>query len=209
MDFLPSHRLRSLMTARSHHAGEKCEVIPVFLVLKRLRRERVPMECHFSGFHGPEQIGDRRFLWTTARGVLDCRFPAPHRVQYAWLELDATAPEGSTISVRWNEELVVRQQPVRGRVAISFKLPESAVVEQAKIVIESTTFVPQIKGMGDDARELGVAIRGLILAKRRSKYRARSAFPTSLRTRVYKLLPKWTRQRLSRGESGSPEQRAA
>ena len=188
MDFVPSERLRSrLAPLPSSHKPNHNLPVPVFISVKRRKRIRQFACCEFDGFHALETSPQACYLWTTGRATIECQFPESAALQYVWLEIASTAPHGSLVTLQWDEQ-VVATTTVRGRATIRGRLAAMQVVNGAKLNIVSDTFVPQQLNFGDDARELGVAVRGLVFGKRRTKYRARLAFQRSMADRFVRWL---------------------
>jgi hypothetical protein len=166
--------------------------IPVFVAVKRRWGLRQYPRCSFCGFHDPEMGPKGQHIWTRDQANVECQLPVSTKLQYVWLEVGMTAPHGTTLDLYVNERLVVQQKTIRGRATVCARLPEPCVVNHLTLRLATTTFVPSAVIAGsDDSRQLGVALRAIVLGKRRTKYRCGTYGQQPLGARVAALVRGW------------------
>lgn len=198
MDFIPSQRLRSQMApSPSHDSLAHTLPVPVFVAVKRLKQIRRYARCAFQGFFQPENDRKGRYIWTEGDASIECHFPTTIRLQYAWIEVASTAPDGSKVSVQLNNEQLVNDQHVKGRSTIVAKLPRPELFHRLTLKISSDTFEAGSAGENSDQRSLGIAIRGVVFGKRATKYRAGSFYKPTISQRFAKVLP-WRKRKKER-----------
>ena len=189
MDFVPSQRLRSRLSPSPSRYGPSHSLpVPVFISVKRRKGIRHYAACSFNGFFEAEAQADRKYLWSQEEATICCQFPEVTTLQYVWVEIASTAPSGSQVKIYCDEHLV-SEKKVRGRSTVRGKLPQLQLLNEVKLTIVSSTCVPKSLGLGEDTRELGVAVSGLVFGKRRTKYRNGLAFQRPLRDRFTKWNP--------------------
>jgi hypothetical protein len=170
--------------------------IPVFVSLRNAPNQRQFTKCAFVDFQDPEVIGERRYIWTKSRSTVECYFPAPTKLRYAWLEICATGPAGSTVTIMVDHRTVLENHRVVGTDCIRLRLPNNRIYHDLKLRIDSSTFVPRHAYPGsEDGRELGVALRAIVFARSRTKYRAGSIFRTGLYERLQTIAGNWFTRR--------------
>ncbi len=197
MDFIPSHRLASRLVAQPNQADTAlAQPIPVFAAIKRRSGLRHYPRCSFRGFYDPEMERGHPHMWTADQAAVECHFLATVKVQYIWIEIGNTSPQGANVQIFANDELVAAVTNVRSRSTICAKLSEPRIVSSMSINIKTTTFVPgKLLVQSEDGRELGVALRTIVFAKRRTKYRPRSYAQDGLNARVFQMVRKlWNRK---------------
>ena len=100
MDFTPSHRLQSRLKPCSSQAVlAMSQPIPVFVAVKRRSGLRQYARCILRGFYDPEIGGRRPYIWTRDQAALECHFPSATKLNYIWLEVGATSPQGATVDL--------------------------------------------------------------------------------------------------------------
>ena len=193
MDFTPSHRLQSRLVHRPEQVVLASSLpIPVFVAVKRRWGLRQSPRCAFRGFHDPEMGPKGQHIWTRDQAHVECQLPVSTKLQYVWLEVGMTSPQGTTLDLYVNERLVVQQQTIRGRATICARLPEPCVVNHLSLRLVATTFVPSEVIVGsDDSRQLGVALRAIVFGKRRAKYRSGTYGQQPLNARAANLVRSW------------------
>lgn len=192
MDFLPSQRIRSQMAQSPSSDWLQSRLpIPIFIAERLTTPYRRFARCAFDGFYEPEIHPKMTYVWTDGMGTIRCQFPETFRLQYLWVEIGATAPKGSLVSLHWDNQPIVKNHHVVGRSTVRGRLPSPIVTHAATLTITSSVFVPDQEGLGNDPRKLGVAVRGLVFGKRRTKYRAGLAFHRPLKQTLAKALPRW------------------
>lgn len=186
MDFVPSHRLASrLCSGPTQDNLAQTLPIPVFIAVERLAGVRQFARCAFDGFHEPEQVREHRYIWTRETSTIDCYFTELTKLRYIWLEIANTGPAGSEIALTWDGQTVISKRIVRGRTTVCGRLPDSVVLKQLTLRLETSTFVPDQSGCTPgDTRELGIALRAIVFGKRWTKYRAGSFFQPTLPKRL-------------------------
>ncbi len=188
MDFVPSHRLRSRLAPgpSQTHVAQTLPV-PVFVALRRCAEQFA--RCAFTGFHEPETLGDRRYIWTRGEAQVDCFFVEPAKLQYIWVEIAATAPHGARVRLSVDGRVLREHVLITGRCTLMARLPEARVFHQLKLELNSDTFVPNQLEVGlGDTRELGVAVRGIVFGKRLLRYLPGSYFRKPLRKKLKSLV---------------------
>lgn len=197
MDFSPRQRIASRLNAPPTQLRVAHEqLLPVFLSLAPRSSARQFMRCEFRGFYEPEQIHQRRYVWTTGHATVDCYFPAPAAVKLLWIELSHTAPGGSIINVRWDNELVLSDHEVEGSTTVAIQLPTSRVVHHVKLEILTETFNPKLViPDSNDVRELGISVRSIVFARRRKNYRRRMDYVKPWKQLLSDLVMPWRRRR--------------
>jgi hypothetical protein len=193
MHFTPSHRLMSRLVPQVDAAVTAAsQPIPVFVAVKRRSGLRHYARCVFRGCYDPEVARGRPIIWTADQAAVECHFAGPTKLQFIWVEIGSTAPQGAHVSLSVDDEPIVQQKRVRRRGTICVKLPERRVVTSLVLGIESTTFVPgNVMSESDDNRPLGVGLRAIVFGKRKTKYRAGSYGHLGLNQRVARVLGNW------------------
>ncbi len=136
--------------------------------------ERVGLTL-LDGFYRPEKAGGRAFAWTSRHGR--AVLPAPseqrrflerrhlHLVVHGWRPA-GVRPAEVRLSVNGHVLGTRRLLPGSDWTAWRVALPrELAASERLEVTLDTTTFQPRDVGLGDDCRELGVAIAEIGVAR--------------------------------------------
>jgi hypothetical protein len=175
---------------------ERTQPIPVFVALGRRKARCQFIGCKFNGFHQPESADGNRYVWTRGAAEIDCFFPQATRVQYVWIELAYTAPAGSRLTVQVDNRTMVENDRVHGGNSITIHWPESRVIQHLKLSLFAETFVPKSTMAGsEDDRELGVAVRAVVFAKRWGRYRSGIDIAKPLYRRMSSWVSSWLPRR--------------
>lgn len=194
MDFQPRYRIQAQMSVIPTAASvERALPVPVFISEKRLQRKRQFAQCAFEGFYKEESDTKGKFIWSQSKASVFCQFSASAKLQYAWIEIASTAPDGTQVSIDLNGQRLVIDQRIKGCSTVVAKLPEAKVFHQITLDIHSSTFEPQALG-SDDSRELGIALRAIVFGKRATKYRPGSILKAPLHQKIIHALP-WNRRK--------------
>ena len=191
MDFVASQRIRSQLAPTPSRDGPSHQLpVPVFVSVKRRKRIRQFACCKFEGFYEAESHPRIQYLWTKKAATICCQFPETTALKYVWIEIAATAPQGTNVTLSW-DDAVIAEATVRGRTTLRGQLPETQRVNEVNLTIANSTFVPQLHDMGDDPRELGVAVSGIVFGKRSTKYRNGLAFERPIIERITNWIPRF------------------
>lgn len=110
-----------------------------------------------NGFYNPEVGLDGAFRWTRKQADMQVRVPESDQAPYIEFGLTAVVP--TQLVLRLGKILLFEGEIKPGWWQKKFLLPKQLVGKEAVLAIESSTFVPKQRGMGEDNRELGVALR--------------------------------------------------
>ena len=186
MQFNPSDRIRSHLDAlRASDDSFPRQLVPVFVSLSGHRRRRQYGTCQFEGCHEPEVARGQPMIWTTGEAVVQCCLSSPALVRYFWLEIAATAPTGTRLEVWVDDFCAVRDHHVRRRGTFCFRLPYVRLMSSVNLTLRTSVFSPSEVWPGNaDQRQLGIALRGIAMAKRRRRYRPGMDFRTPVTSRI-------------------------
>ena len=110
-----------------------------------------------SGFYNPEVGFDGAFRWAGKQADIQVRVPESGHAAYIEFGLTAVVP--TQLVLRLDKVILFEGEVKPGWWQKKILLPEQLAEKEAVLTIKSSTFIPKQRGMGEDNRELGVALR--------------------------------------------------
>jgi len=164
MSFRPSDRIRTRFT-RNRRLISDSRVVPVLCVQGLSRRQiRFPF-CEFEGFYPREVNGNGTFAWTRQTANIACHFSEATCLRHVWISVQSIRPGGSRVVVRVADGPSVEFRRVQGRRRLAISLGGKIRTSTLHISLECETFVPDQVLANGDQRELGIAVRRIVLGR--------------------------------------------
>ena len=164
MSFRPSDRIRMLAPEGRRLSG-KSRVIPVLCSQSFQSQRLVFPLCEFEGFFPPEKNAGVSFAWTQRAAVITCRFVEPICARHIWIPVHSARPGGTRVTVNVSDGPQVKFQRVFANRRLKIPLGTKLRTNLVRISITCDTFVPDEKLRNRDLRELGIALRRVVIGR--------------------------------------------
>lgn len=115
-----------------------------------------------TGLHAPEAWADGPAAWISGHASFVAPWPSDQPPGHLLVEVEDGGAGGRPLTITVDGVAVVSEPHLTGRCAGVFAIPTLAAADSVRVTIDAETFRP---AAGDDARELGVALRSLILLR--------------------------------------------
>lgn len=164
MSFRPSDRIRMLAPMDRRLSGTS-RVIPVLCSQSFQSQRLVVPLCEFDGFFPQEKNDGVSFAWTQRSAVITCHFIEPVCVRHIWIPVHSARPGGTRVVVNVSDGPQVNFPRVFSNRRLRIPLGKKLRTNVVRISLCCDTFVPDETLHNGDVRELGIALRRVVLGR--------------------------------------------
>jgi hypothetical protein len=115
--------------------------------------------------HKTETWQDGPATWTKGQASCQTAWPQPEAPRFLLVEIVGTDPDGSSLKIKINDTEVAAKANISGNWTQLIDISEVPLAEQLKVAITSSTFKASKGQAAQEGRELGVALRQVILVQ--------------------------------------------